>query len=470
MSPTEPNATLSVVILAAGAGMRMKSGLPKPLHTVGGCPMLAQVLSVAREIGPMDITIVGSQELNRHLQSDVWAEGVSLTIQSPPRGTADAVRAALEAGASGSTVIVLYADHPLVTSDVLSELTDVFDPALHNLAILTCDVDDAAGYGRIQRDAAGRVEAIVEKVDDDSALRSGPTEINSGFMVLDRVWAAEALKALRPNPRKNEYFLTDLVQIASSENPDSVISVQGPNDILIGVNDRIELAVADAYLRARKSRQLMRDGVTLLSPDTNLIDLDVEIGEDSTIGPGCVLESGTRIGSGCRIGPNAVIRASTIGDRVRIESSTIEQSSIEDDSDVGPYAHLRGGTHIGTGVHIGNFAELKNATVADATRIGHFSYIGDAQLGAEVNIGAGTVTCNFDGVEKHRTKIGDGAFIGSDTMLVAPVTIGANARTGAGAVVNRDVAEGTTVVGMPARRIRPTSDEATNSNEKGADG
>ena len=342
--------------------------------------------------------------------------------------------------------------------------------ALHNLAILTCDVDDAAGYGRIQRDAAGRVEAIVEKVDDDSALRSGPTEINSGFMVLDRVWAAEALKALRPNPRKNEYFLTDLVQIASSENPDSVISVQGPNDILIGVNDRIELAVADAYLRARKSRQLMRDGVTLLSPDTNLIDLDVEIGEDSTIGPGCVLESGTRIGSGCRIGPNAVIRASTIGDRVRIESSTIEQSSIEDDSDVGPYAHLRGGTHIGTGVHIGNFAELKNATVADATRIGHFSYIGDAQLGAEVNIGAGTVTCNFDGVEKHRTKIGDGAFIGSDTMLVAPVTIGANARTGAGAVVNRDVAEGTTVVGMPARRIRPMSDEATNSNEVGADG
>ena len=470
MSPTKPSASLSVVILAAGAGTRMKSALPKPLHSVGGRPMLAQVLSVARKIDPTDITIVGSLELNYYLQSAVWAEGVSLAVQSPPRGTADALRAALDAGASGSTVLVLYADHPLVTTEALSELIGAFDSALHRLAILTCEVEDAAGYGRIQRDAAGRIEAIVEKIDDDPALRSGPTEINSGVMLLDSIWAAEALKVLRPNPRKNEYFLTDLVQMASSENPSSVVSVHGSNDVLIGVNDRIELAVADAHLRARKSRELMRDGTTLLSPDTNLIDFDVEVGEDTTIGPGCVIEAGTRIGSGCRIGPNTVIRTSIIGDRVRIESSTIEQSSVDADSDVGPYAHLRGGTHIGTGVHIGNFAELKNATVAAATRIGHFSYIGDASLGADVNIGAGTVTCNFDGVDKHHTEIGDGAFIGSDTMLVAPVTIGANARTGAGAVVNRNVPEGATVVGMPARRIRRTSDETTNSKEQGADG
>lgn len=470
MSATEPGSSLSVVILAAGAGARMKSNLPKPLHAVAGRPMLAQVLTVAREIGPSDITIAGSPELKKHLQTAHWADGVSIAIQDPPRGTADAVRIALDAQPGGSTVLVLYADHPLVTMDTLNELIEAFDPAVHRLAILTCVVEDAAGYGRIDRDADGRIRSIVEKVDDDPALRSGPTEINSGFMVLNRAWATDALRDLPPNPRKHEYFLTDLVAVASSQDPGSVTSVQGTDDVLVGVNDRAELAVADARLRDRRNRRLMRDGVTLLSPSTNLIDLDVEIGADTTVGPGCVLESGTRIGSGCRIGPYAVIRASTIGDRVRIESSTVEESSIESDSDVGPYAHLRGGSRIGAGVHIGNFAELKNATVADSTRIGHFSYIGDATLGENVNIGAGTITCNFDGVEKHRTEIGDGAFIGSDTMLIAPVTIGANARTGAGSVVNRDVAEGTTVVGMPARQIRRNTIDSTNSSDKGANG
>jgi bifunctional UDP-N-acetylglucosamine pyrophosphorylase/glucosamine-1-phosphate N-acetyltransferase len=431
--------------------------------------MLAQVLAVARAIDPRDITIVGSYELAHHLETASWAEGAAIAIQDPPRGTADAVRIALESGASGSTALVLYADHPLVTDDVLTDLIAAFDPAAHRLAVMTCTVDDAAGYGRIDRDEAGRIRSIVEKVDDDPALRTGSTEINSGFMALDRAWAAEALRNLPPNARKNEFFLTDLVAMASAENAESVTSVGGADHVLIGINDRIELAVADAQLRARKRRQLMRDGVTLLSPRSNLIDLDVEVGQDTTIGPGCVLESATRIGACCRIGPHTVIRASTIGDRVRIESSTIEHSTIGADCDVGPYSHLRGGTDIGVGVHIGNFAELKNATVSEGTRIGHFSYIGDASLGTKVNIGAGTRTCNFDGTDKHRTDIGDGAFIGSDTLLVAPVHVGAGARTGAGAVVNRDVAEGATVVGMPARQIRRNAPESTIPGEKGAD-
>jgi bifunctional UDP-N-acetylglucosamine pyrophosphorylase/glucosamine-1-phosphate N-acetyltransferase len=287
-------------------------------------------------------------------------------------------------------------------------------------------------------------------------------------MVLDRAWAAEALRNLRPNPRKNEFFLTDLVALAAADNAESVTAVDGSNDVLIGINDRNELAIADAHLRARKRLRLMCEGVTLVLPESNLIDLDVAVGRDTTIGPGCVLESGTRIGAGCRIGPHAVLRASIIGDRVRIESSTVEHSSIDADSDVGPYSHLRHGTQIGTGVHIGNFAELKSATISEGVRIGHFSYIGDASLGAEVNIGAGTVTCNFDGVAKHRTEIGAGAFIGSDTLLVAPVTIGEGARTGAGAVVNRDVATGATVVGMPARQIRRKPPESTIPDEKGA--
>jgi bifunctional UDP-N-acetylglucosamine pyrophosphorylase/glucosamine-1-phosphate N-acetyltransferase len=470
MSATEPSSTLSVVILAAGAGTRMNSSLPKPLHAAAGRPMLAQVLLVARQLAPEDITIVGSPELNQHLEGLGWAEGISKSIQDPPRGTADAVRIALDSGLSGTTVLVLYADHPLITAETLSKLIEAFNPDVHRLAVLTCTVEDAAGYGRIRRDSNHRIQSIVEQGDDDPALRTGQIEINSGFMVLDRRWAERELQILPPNPRKHEYFLTDLVAVASRQDPDSVTSVSGDDDVLVGVNNRIELAVADTRLRERKNLELMKKGVTLLSPGSNCIDLDVEIGEDTTIGPGCVLESGTRIGSGCRIGPHAVIRASIIGDRVSIASSTIEHSSIDSDSDVGPYAHLRGNTRIGAGVHIGNFAELKNATVAGSTRIGHVSYIGDASLGEGVNIGAGTITCNFDGVAKHRTEIGAGAFIGSDTMLIAPVTIGENARTGAGAVVNRDVAEGATVVGMPARRIRRSSNNSTNENEKGANG
>jgi bifunctional UDP-N-acetylglucosamine pyrophosphorylase/glucosamine-1-phosphate N-acetyltransferase len=201
----------------------------------------------------------------------------------------------------------------------------------------------------------------------------------------------------------------------------------------------------------------MRDGVTLLLPQTNLIDLDVLIGPDTTVGPGCVIEKGTSIGSGCRIGPNAVIRGSEIGDRVRIESSTIEFATVGDDSDVGPYSHLRAGAALGLRVHVGNFAEIKNAELEAGVRVGHFSYIGDATLGEDVNIGAGTVTCNFDGVDKHRTEIGAGAFIGSDSMLIAPISIGAGARTGAGAVVTKDVPDGATVVGMPARQVRSSS-------------
>ncbi len=400
-------------------------------------------------------------------RSEAWASGVRIAIQDPPRGTADAVRIALEAGAAGETVLVLYADHPLVTADVLTELTEGRDRSRQRIAVMTCDVEDAAGYGRIDRDDLGRVRAIVEKVDDEESHRIGPTEINSGVMALDRVWATEALAVLQPNPRKNEYFLTDLVAMAYAEDPASVGSSRGTREILVGVNDRSELAVAEGLLYARKRRQLQMDGVTLIAPESNLIALDVEIERDTIIGPGCIVETGSRIGSSCTIGPNVVIRASSIGDRVRIESSTIEDAVIGSDSDVGPYAHLRAGTQLGKRVHIGNFAELKNASVGDDVRVGHFSYIGDAGLGDNVNIGAGTVTCNFDGVDKHRTEIGAGAFIGSDSMLIAPVTIGAGARTGAGAVVTRDVANGATVVGMPARQVRRKPVEPIETSDGG---
>jgi len=446
--------SLSVVILAAGAGTRMKSSLPKPLHSVAGRPMLAHVVDTARQLDPLDIVVVGSQDVLDAMATAGWAGGISVVEQKPPRGTGDAVRVALDAGANGDALLVLYADHPLVTPDVLVPLIEKVVHDHKRLAVLTCNVDDAAGYGRIDRDELGRLRTIIEKVDDDESRRIGSTEINSGVMALDRRWGADALANLAPNPRKNEYFLTDLVAVAYSEDPESVGSAPGTTDVLVGVNDRAELAVADHLLRERKRAHLLDSGVTLIAPVSNQIDLDVEIGADSIVGPNCIIESGTRIGQGCRIGPNAVIRNSTLAERVRIESSIIEDSSIGADSDVGPFSHLRGGAEIGARVHIGNFAELKNARVEEGVRVGHFSYIGDASLGANVNIGAGTVTCNFDGVDKHRTEIGHDVFIGSDSLLIAPVTIGDGARTGAGAVVTKDVAPGATVVGMPARQIR----------------
>ncbi len=465
MNSDDARSSLSVVILAAGAGLRMNSALPKPLHPVAGRPMLEQVLTVAQSLGPVDITIVGSPSIAEAIQATNWAEGIGMAVQDPPRGTGDAVRVALDAGLSGEIVLVLYADHPLVTAGMLSNLIEAVDSGHHRIAILTCVLDDAAGYGRIVRDG-GRISAIIEKGDDDPARRAGRSEINSGVMLLDRSWATDALARLPMNARKNEYFLTDLVAMADSEFPGSVTGVDGPPDVLVGVNDRLELAVTDRALRERKRRELMRDGVTLIAPETNLIDLDVEVGSDTTVGPGCILESGTRIGTNCAIGPNAIIRASRLGDRVRVESSTVESSTVGNDSDVGPYAHIRAKTRIGAGVHIGNFAELKHALIGDESRIGHFSYIGDATLGKDVNIGAGSITCNFDGTSKHRTTIGDGAFIGSDTMLIAPIEVGAGARTGAGAVVSRNVAEGATVIGMPAREVHRMAVEPTSTDGK----
>lgn len=461
--------SLSVVILAAGAGKRMKSNLPKPLHPVGGRPMLAHVLAVTRPLEPVDFTVVGSSELARLVASEPWAAGVQVAIQDPPLGTADAVRVALESSAVGSTVLVLYADHPLVTTTILTGLIARFDLAHSQLALMTCMVDDAAGYGRIVRDGEGRISAVVEPVDDFPDRRSGRTEINSGVVAFDRDWGKIALSRVQLHPAKKEYFLTALAELTYESNPESIISVEGPADLLVGINDRAELAVADSILRDRYRQRLMKAGVTLIAPETNLIDLDVEIGQDTTLGPNCVVERGTRIGEGCRIGPNAVLRVSSIGDRVRVESSTIEQSSVGDDSDVGPYAHIRSGSTVGQQVHIGNYAELKNANIGDRVRIGHFSYIGDASLGPDVNIGAGSITCNFDGADKHRTEIGPGAFIGSDTMLIAPVTVGAGARTGAGSVVTRDVADGATVVGMPARQVRQNPPQRAGASEGGTE-
>jgi len=449
-------AKIAVVALAAGAGQRMRSALPKPLHPIAGLPMIEHVLRAAAGCAPVSVTVVLRPGNEAQIQAALGA-GIRIAIQPEPLGTADAVKAALPNTAGADLILVLFADHPLLTVVTVQALMDSAETNRAKVTALTCFVDDAAGYGRIERDAKNRPLRVVERKDDDPRLRVGTAEINSGLMAIDATWAQTAFPKIKPSVVTGEFYLPELVRLAAEEAVEGedwpVATVTGRLDELLGVNSRVELATAESVLRARIRQEKMLGGVTLVSPETIVIDVDVEIGQDTTILPFTYLQLGTKIGTGCEIGPNSTIRNAEIGDDVRVTASTIIESVMESGTDIGPYSHLRGGTVIRSGAHVGNFAEIKNSVLGAGARAGHFSYLGDAAVGERTNIGAGTVTCNFDGVNKHRTKIGADAFIGSDSMLIAPLTIGDHARTGAGSVVNRDVADGSTVVGAPARPI-----------------
>jgi bifunctional UDP-N-acetylglucosamine pyrophosphorylase/glucosamine-1-phosphate N-acetyltransferase len=310
---------------------------------------------------------------------------------------------------------------------------------------------NARGFGRILRNAQGAVHGVVEEGEASAGERS-LLDINPGVYVMRENWLWPALAKVQPSP-KGEFYLTELVKMAAEAGGVLDIPIDDPSE-WIGVNTRVHLAEAEAALRARINRGWMEAGVTMIDPATTYIQADVEIGADTTILPNTRLEGATRIGCGCQIGPDTTLRDATLGDRCRVQVAVVEGARLADEVTVGPFAHLRKGAVLERGVHMGNFGEIKNSTLGPGTKMGHFSYVGDASIGAEVNIGAGTITCNFDGTKKNPTVIGDGAFIGSDTMLVAPVKIGRGARTGAGAVVTRDVPENTLAVGMPARGIR----------------
>lgn len=449
---------IALIVLAAGAGSRMRSALPKPLHPVAGLPMLRWVLAAGASVAPTAQIVVAGPGLTN---SAAWrAAGIpaDTVVQDPPLGTADATAAALRRIPAVDWLLVLFADHPLLTSTTVHALVNQARSTRALVTLLTCRPPDPAGYARIARDGNGRLTHVVERNDDDLANRPSGIEVNSGMMVVDARWAERALTAIPKSPVTGEYYLTDLVRLAVAERAAAtdwpVQSVLGVAEELLGINDRVELASADLILRRRIREQHMRNGVTMILPDTISIAGDVTIGADTTIHPYSIIDAGTTIGKRCSIGPHAMIANSRLGDEVMVRASTIVDSTMEAGSDAGPYAHLRGGTSLGTGVHVGNFAEIKNASLGEDARAGHMSYLGDATIGARVNIGAGTVTCNYDGVDKHRTTIGDDAFIGSDTMLVAPVTIGDAARTGAGAVVTNDVGPGETVFGVPAKPKR----------------
>ena len=449
---------VALVVLAAGAGTRMRSLVPKPLHSVAGIPMVARVLRAGEGARPdACVLVVGTEtaDLAHRLECAV---DIVTVVQDPPRGTGDAVQRALTALPEVDRLVVLYCDHPLLEPSTVAKLLAGVRASGVRVAILTATVRDPAGYGRIVRDAQERPVGIAERRDDDPGMRTGPTEINAGLMALDAHWARRALNEVHPSGATGELYLTDLVSIAVAEaqedKPWPVAAVAGEPDDALGVNDREDLARAESRAWERKRQRLMREGVTMRLPETVAIDEDVQIGADTVVLPHSQLFGTTMIGSGCVIGPAAIIVDSRLGDRVIVRSSTVEDSVVADDADIGPYSHVRAGSEIGPRAHIGNFAEIKNARLASGVKVGHFSYIGDATIGEETNVGAGTVTANFDGARKHQTDIGAHAFIGSDTILRAPINIGDGARTGAGSVVTKDVPDGATVVGVPARLMR----------------
>jgi bifunctional UDP-N-acetylglucosamine pyrophosphorylase/glucosamine-1-phosphate N-acetyltransferase len=448
----------------------MRSALPKPLHAVAGVPMIDLVCDAVLAAGIADIVVVTAgvdDEVARHL--DAGTSGARVAVQPEPVGTGDAALAAREAVAGASKVLLLNADLPLLTSDTLRRLALGHELGGTTLTFLTAHVDEPAGYGRVLRHLSGdrAVHAIIEERDADQATRA-LHEVNVGLYAIDGEWLWPALAALETGPQ-GERYLTDIVARAFEDGRAVETCQVGDVREVQQVNTRVELARAEALLRDRVRERLMLEGVTLLDPASTYIDATVEVGADTTLLPGVHLIGATRIGSGCRIGPNAALRDMIVGDDCEIGGSTLEGSTVGDRVTVGPYCHVRPGSTIEADVHLGNYAEVKASRLGARTAVGHFSYIGDADIGADVNIGAGTITVNYDGVLKHRTLVGDGAFIGSDSLLVAPIEVGARARTAAGSVVTHDVPADTLVVGAPARPRTPERD-ATAQDSKEVDG
>jgi bifunctional UDP-N-acetylglucosamine pyrophosphorylase/glucosamine-1-phosphate N-acetyltransferase len=455
---------LAVVVLAAGEGTRMHSRRPKVLHRVAGLPMVVHVVRTSRTLNPRQVVVVVGYE--RHEVQDVLGNDVAYADQPQQLGTAHAVlQARPHIDPEVDTVLAVYGDAPLITADTLNMMLQRHITTQATITMLTTHIPDPTGYGRIIRDG-GQVVAIVEEAvatSDQKAL----TEINPGFYLFDSDWLWSALERVEPSPA-GEYYLTDLAELAGADGRvvDAVVAADAQETL--GVNTRAQLADAEAILRERIRQRWLGAGVTLVDPPSTWIDADVTIGVDTEIHPNTYLQGQTTIGEECSLGPGTLIRDSIIGDRCRVVFSTVEEATLHEGVDVGPYSHLRRGASLGPGVHVGNFGEIKNSTLGTGVKMGHFSYLGDATVGDDVNIGAGTITCNYDGQRKHATIIEAGAFIGSDTMLVAPVTIGAGARTGAGAVVVRDIPADSLAYGVPARiRSDGPADDTPSDSETG---
>jgi bifunctional UDP-N-acetylglucosamine pyrophosphorylase/glucosamine-1-phosphate N-acetyltransferase len=442
---------VTAVILAAGQGTRMNSDLPKVLHPICGVPMIAHSLAAVKPAStetPVVIIGHGAEAVREFLGGKSRC-----VVQDPQLGTGHAVQQA-ESILRGKTdlVLVTYADMPLLRPETIKGLVKTQKVNKGPLTMLTVRAADPRGFGRVVRGPGGSVQAIIEEATATEEQLS-IHELNVGAYCFAADWLWDALHKIKVSP-KGEYYLTDTVALAVQAG----LAVQAlvSDDLVetIGINTRLHLAEAEAAMRQRINRAHMLAGVTIVDPASTYIEPGIKIGRDTVIWPNTYLRGRTVIGEGCVIGPNTIAEDTTVGDCCEILAAVMDGAVIEDNVGIGPFARLRKGAHLCKGVHMGNFGEIKDSTLGPATKMGHFSYIGNATIGDNVNIGAGTVTCNFDGMHKNQTEIGEDVFIGSDTMLVAPVKIGARSRTGAGAVVTKDVEPDTLVVGVPARPIK----------------
>jgi bifunctional UDP-N-acetylglucosamine pyrophosphorylase/glucosamine-1-phosphate N-acetyltransferase len=424
------------VVLAAGQGTRMRSALPKVLHPVGGRPMVEWVIDAARGAGCDRILVVighGGEQIRQEISSD----DVSFVIQDQQLGTGHALAQSEEQVAGEATLLVLSGDVPLVSAATLEALANQSEQAWAAMAV--AEIDHPGSLGRVLATPAGTLERIVEAADADAATLDVRL-VNAGMYAFPAPEIYDYLRRLEPDNAKKELYLTDALGLAAADGREvALFDLDDPAESF-GVNNRADLARVQRELQSRKAQQLMIDGVTILDPNTTYIDVDVVVGNDTVIHPGTTLLGATRIGAGCSLGQGCWVRDSQVDERTAIEPySVLDHAEVGPNCRVGPFARLRPGTVLLDGAKVGNFVETKNSRLGSGVKASHLAYIGDAEVGEGSNIGAGTITCNYDGRNKHRTVIGRGAFIGSDTMLVAPVKIGDGAMTGAGSVISKDV-------------------------------
>ena len=451
---TASSPRIAVAIMAAGKGTRLKSQLPKVLHEVGGKPLLAHVIAAAKQVVPAsDVYAIVGHEADR-VRAAVEASGVGFVLQAEQRGTGHALMVAQDALSGYDHVIVLSGDAPLITAATIEQLRNFHLEERAAMTLLSTDLEDPTGYGRVVRRSArsAEVQAIVEEKSASPAQKK-IREMNAGFYVfaVDQLYGNIG-KLASANPH-GEFYLTDMAEVLRKAKQRVMVWKTANAAEVLGGNTRTELAGLDQQIRMAKCQQLMDDGVTVFYPATCVIDADVEIAPDTVIEPYVQLLGKTRIGGRCRVRSYCVIRDSQIGDEVTIRPGCVlEDVQVGAGAVLGPYSHLRPGSEIGEGAHVGNFVETKKIKLGKGSKANHLTYLGDAEIGAGVNIGAGTITCNYDGTHKHKTVIEDGVFIGSDATLVAPVRVGKGAYVGAASCITDDVPGDSLAIGR-ARQI-----------------
>lgn len=430
---------LSIVVLAAGQGTRMKSPLPKVLHPIGGKPMISHVIQTATQLNPKQILVVygfGGEEVCQAVDEPgiIW-------VKQPDRlGTGDAVGRALPHLTSNQRVLILYGDVPLIALETLQRLLS--STPINCVGLLTVMASDPTGLGRIVRSKSSEVTQIVEERDANDIERQ-IHEVNTGIFVVPSTFLQKWLPSLKNNNAQSEYYLTDIIQFAVQDGVKIMTSVPSVAEEVLGVNDKSQQMTAERFYQRQRAEQLLRDGVTIFDPARFDLRGSLEVCGEVTIDINVVLEGKVKIGNNSRIGPNCVLKDCEIGDNVHVQANSfLEHARVANGCQIGPFARIRPNSVLEEGARVGNFVEIKNTHIGKGSKVNHLSYIGDSELGQQVNVGAGTITCNYDGAQKFKTHIEDGAFIGSGSQLVAPVKVGKNATIAAGSILNQDAPSG----------------------------